>query len=58
MDAEECVREMRETVFKETKLTVSAGIAPNKVSRAATIGSEGVSYPRAYQMLAKVCCPK
>jgi nucleotidyltransferase/DNA polymerase involved in DNA repair len=32
--AEECVKEMRETVFRETKLTVSAGIAPNKVSYA------------------------
>lgn len=32
MTAEECVKEMRETVFRETKLTVSAGIAPNKVS--------------------------
>ncbi|KJA27883.1 hypothetical protein HYPSUDRAFT_130609 [Hypholoma sublateritium FD-334 SS-4] len=30
MTAEECVREIRETVFRETKLTVSAGIAPNK----------------------------
>ncbi|KAF5321415.1 hypothetical protein D9619_001442 [Psilocybe cf. subviscida] len=28
--AAECVQEMREAVFKETKLTVSAGIAPNK----------------------------
>ena len=31
IDAEACVREMRETVCRETKLTVSAGIAPNKV---------------------------
>ncbi|KZT66386.1 DNA/RNA polymerase [Daedalea quercina L-15889] len=31
IDAEECVREMRETVHRETKLTVSAGIAPNKM---------------------------
>uniref|UniRef100_A0A8H8CPL3 DNA polymerase kappa n=1 Tax=Psilocybe cubensis TaxID=181762 RepID=A0A8H8CPL3_PSICU len=31
MTAEECVKEMRETVFRETKLTVSAGIAPNKM---------------------------
>ena len=31
IDAEECVREMRETVHRETRLTVSAGIAPNKV---------------------------
>lgn len=28
---EECVREMREVVHRETDLTVSAGIAPNKV---------------------------
>lgn len=32
MTAEECVQDMRETVFRETKLTVSAGIAPNKAS--------------------------
>lgn len=31
MTADECVREMRETVHRETKLTVSAGIAPNRV---------------------------
>ncbi|KAF9478811.1 DNA/RNA polymerase [Pholiota conissans] len=31
MTAEECVKEMRETVFRQTKLTVSAGIAPNKM---------------------------
>ncbi|KAH9935682.1 uncharacterized protein B0H18DRAFT_976825 [Fomitopsis serialis] len=31
VDAEECVREMRETVHRETQLTVSAGIAPNKM---------------------------
>ncbi|KAJ3507630.1 hypothetical protein NLJ89_g6194 [Agrocybe chaxingu] len=31
MAAEDCVREMRETVFRETQLTVSAGIAPNKM---------------------------
>ena len=31
LQADECVRQMRETVAKETKLTVSAGIAPNKV---------------------------
>ncbi|KAF8650421.1 hypothetical protein AX16_005226 [Volvariella volvacea WC 439] len=29
--AEECVQEMRAAVCKETKLTVSAGIAPNKM---------------------------
>ncbi|KAJ3556244.1 hypothetical protein NM688_g2131 [Phlebia brevispora] len=29
--ADECVQRMREEVFKETKLTVSAGIAPNKM---------------------------
>lgn len=29
---DECVSEMRQAVFDETKLTVSAGIAPNKVS--------------------------
>lgn len=29
---EDCVHQMREEVFRETKLTVSAGIAPNKVS--------------------------
>jgi nucleotidyltransferase/DNA polymerase involved in DNA repair len=27
----ECVQKMRSRVFEETKLTVSAGIAPNKV---------------------------
>ncbi|KAF8904417.1 hypothetical protein CPB84DRAFT_1960811 [Gymnopilus junonius] len=31
LTAEECVKQMRETVFQETKLTVSAGIAPNKM---------------------------
>ena len=31
LTATECVQQMRETVFRETKLTVSAGIAPNKV---------------------------
>lgn len=31
MIAEDCVRQMREEVFQETRLTVSAGIAPNKV---------------------------
>ncbi|KAF9813638.1 hypothetical protein IEO21_05470 [Rhodonia placenta] len=30
LTADECVRQMRETVYQETKLTVSAGIAPNK----------------------------
>jgi nucleotidyltransferase/DNA polymerase involved in DNA repair len=28
---DECVEEMRRRVFDHTKLTVSAGIAPNKV---------------------------
>jgi len=28
---DDCVEEMRRTVFENTKLTVSAGIAPNKV---------------------------
>ncbi|KAL4078385.1 hypothetical protein V8B97DRAFT_1937068 [Scleroderma yunnanense] len=31
MDAEACVREMRTTVYNETQLTVSAGVAPNKM---------------------------
>ncbi|KAF9529242.1 DNA/RNA polymerase [Crepidotus variabilis] len=31
LTAEECVRQMREEVFRETRLTVSAGIAPNKM---------------------------
>jgi len=31
LTAEECVQQMRETVFKESQLTVSAGIASNKV---------------------------
>ena len=31
LSAEDCVQEMRRVVFEETKLTVSAGIAPNKV---------------------------
>ncbi|KII92789.1 hypothetical protein PLICRDRAFT_51133 [Plicaturopsis crispa FD-325 SS-3] len=31
MDADECVRQMREKVREETGLTVSAGIAPNKI---------------------------
>ena len=31
LTAEECVQQMRETVLKESQLTVSAGIAPNKV---------------------------
>lgn len=28
----DCVQEMRATIFEKTKLTASAGIAPNKVS--------------------------
>ncbi|PPQ98718.1 hypothetical protein CVT24_003426 [Panaeolus cyanescens] len=31
LTAEECVKHMRDAVFNETKLTVSAGIAPNKM---------------------------
>lgn len=31
LSPDECVRRMREQVKSETKLTVSAGIAPNKV---------------------------
>ncbi|KAG2153707.1 IMS-domain-containing protein, partial [Suillus bovinus] len=31
VDANTCVQEIRDTVFRETSLTVSAGIAPNKV---------------------------
>ncbi|KIY44402.1 DNA/RNA polymerase [Fistulina hepatica ATCC 64428] len=31
ISAEVCVSQMRQTVFEETQLTVSAGIAPNKV---------------------------
>ncbi|KAF5351766.1 hypothetical protein D9756_007614 [Leucocoprinus leucothites] len=31
ISAEDCTQEMRHTVFEETKLTVSAGIAPNKM---------------------------
>ena len=31
MKPEECVAEMRRIVAEETKLTASAGIAPNKV---------------------------
>ena len=31
LDPDECVRRMRQRVFDETKLTVSAGIAANKV---------------------------
>lgn len=29
---EECLEIIRKTIFEETKLTASAGIAPNKVS--------------------------
>ncbi|KAL5524065.1 hypothetical protein ACEPAG_8238 [Sanghuangporus baumii] len=31
ISAEDCVKEMRQRVYEETKLTVSAGIAPNKI---------------------------
>jgi DNA polymerase kappa len=31
VDADTCVKEIRDTVFRETSLTVSAGIAPNKM---------------------------
>ena len=31
LDPDECVGRMRQRVFDETKLTVSAGIAANKV---------------------------
>jgi len=31
VDATTCVEEIRGTVFRETSLTVSAGIAPNRV---------------------------
>lgn len=33
----ECVAEMRSKVFEATKLTASAGIAPNKVNTRATV---------------------
>jgi DNA polymerase kappa len=33
----ECVAEMRSKVFEVTKLTASAGIAPNKVNTGATV---------------------
>lgn len=33
IDAESCVEEMRRIVKEETKLTASAGIAPNKASK-------------------------
>lgn len=32
MTPDDCVQEMRSKVFEETNLTVSAGIAPNKVA--------------------------
>ena len=60
IDAEACVREMRETVHRETQLTVSAGIAPNKVRARQTFPLPILRHPllisvsRAPQMLAKV----
>jgi len=50
--AEECVQEMRGTVFEETKLTVSAGIAPNKVPNFYLLIHGKLTI---FQMLAKVC---
>jgi DNA polymerase kappa len=37
LTAEACVQEMRKAVHAETQLSVSAGIAPNKV-RATSLG--------------------
>jgi DNA polymerase kappa len=51
IDADTCVQEIRDTVFKETSLTVSAGIAPNKV-RLCLFYNEAAAYSS--QMLAKV----
>lgn len=54
VDVEECVREIRETVHRETMLTVSAGIAPNKVRNAAPLLMSASFTLPASQMLAKV----
>jgi nucleotidyltransferase/DNA polymerase involved in DNA repair len=51
VDADTCVQEIRDTVFRETSLTVSAGIAPNKV-RLCRSFYEAATYSS--QMLAKV----
>lgn len=47
ISADDCVQEMRRVVFEETKLTVSAGIAPNKVG----------SFLRRYRCRAAYSCP-
>jgi nucleotidyltransferase/DNA polymerase involved in DNA repair len=51
IDADTCVQEIRDTVFRETSLTVSAGIAPNKVCLYLFF-NEAAAY--GCQMLAKV----
>lgn len=48
MDAEACVQEMRSTVHNETRLTMSAGIAPNKVGLAR-------SFPLAQELMTGRC---
>lgn len=53
--AAECVSEMRRIVQEETKLTVSAGIAPNKVSARSFLRYYlAFLTRRVFQMLAKV----
>ena len=51
MSPDDCVRQMREKVQEETKLTVSAGIAPNKVRNEK---SYYLKAEKIIQMLAKV----
>ena len=52
MKPEECVAEMRRIVAEETKLTASAGIAPNKVRFITYVFTSVPNIP--LQMLAKV----
>ena len=54
LDPDECVGRMRQRVFDETKLTVSAGIAANKV-RFQPFSTNLLISIATFQMLAKVC---
>jgi hypothetical protein len=54
VDPDQCVQEMREKVKEETSLTVSAGIAPNKVGLAGALLRSICSKRNCLQMLAKV----
>ncbi|KAG8813404.1 hypothetical protein FRC17_001589 [Serendipita sp. 399] len=55
ISANECVQKIRGTILEETKLTASAGIAPNK---ACLPNKQGTHMAKILQMLAKICSEK